>query len=105
MQVRPFSAIKQVYGESDITAYGGVAAGGKTATFPATEFDSYVPVSDHPEYPSASACFCAALGTALKLWFDTNELNAEVRFLLECADVLLFKRQLRREPEYVHSVV
>ena len=79
LQVRPFSAIKQVYGDGDITAYGGIEAGGKTATYSAVEFDSYVPVSDHPEYPSGSACFCAAFAESMRLWYDTDELNAAVR--------------------------
>ena len=77
--MRPFSAIKYVYGSSVITAYGGVAAGGKTATYPAEEYDSFIPVSDHPEFPSASACFCYAFSQALRLWFDSDELGAVVR--------------------------
>ena len=42
---------------------------------PASQWQSYIPVADHPEYPSASTCTCAAHGEAARLFFDSDELG------------------------------
>ena len=54
--VRPFSAIRAIYGDEPVTAWGGPGKG--TVELPAKNWESYLAVADHPEYPSASACFC-----------------------------------------------
>ena len=71
--VRPFSAIRHLYGNSPVTAWGGPGRG--TQSIPATLWRSYIPVSDHPEYPSASAGFCAAHAELAQLYLGSDVLN------------------------------
>lgn len=76
--VRPFTAIPYVFGTDPVTAWGGPGKG--TVELPATNWTSYLPVADHPEYPSASACLCRAHATVLQHVTGTNELGWEVPF-------------------------
>ena len=76
--VRPFSAIAHVYGDEMVSGWGGPGMG--TMDIPASQWQSYLPVSDHPEYPSASTCACAAHGQAARHFFGTDELNWTVTF-------------------------
>lgn len=57
--VRPFSAIHYLYGQRPVTAWAGPGVG-TVSDLPGKEWKSYLEPADHPEYPSASACFCAA---------------------------------------------
>lgn len=57
--VRPFSAIGHIYGDNPVTAWGGPGQG-TVADLPASHWKSYLEEADHPEYPSASSCFCRA---------------------------------------------
>jgi hypothetical protein len=57
--VRPFSAIRFLYGDKNVTAWGGPGKG-TVGNISGNEWESYLPVADHPDYPSGSACFCAA---------------------------------------------
>lgn len=74
--VRPFSAIRFIYGDDDVTAWAGPGQG--TATLPASEWKSYLEEADHPEYPSASSCFCAAHAQAARLYLGSDTLNYDV---------------------------
>jgi hypothetical protein len=76
--VRPFSAISFAYGTSNVTAWGGPGVG--TTTLPANQWKSYLRNQPHPEYPSGSACFCAAQAQAIRRFTGTDELNFEVHF-------------------------
>ena len=76
--VRPFTAIHREFGEDIVTAWGGPGLG--TRRIPGSEWKSYLEEADHPEYPSASACFCTALAQAMRKWFGTNELEFTVEF-------------------------
>lgn len=76
--VRPFTAVEHVYGDEMITAWGGPGMG--ATEMPASQWQSYIPVADHPEYPSASTCSCAAHGQAARHFFGTDELNWSVTF-------------------------
>lgn len=76
--VRPFSAVRHVYGDELVTAWGGPGMG--TMEIPASQWRSYVPTSDHPEYPSASTCGCYAHGQSLRRYFGTDELNWTMPF-------------------------
>ena len=71
--MRPFSAIRHVYGNATLTAWGGPNKG--TTDIPANEWRSYQPVGDHPEYPSASACFCASVAQAMRCYLGSDELE------------------------------
>ena len=76
--VRPFSAIAHVYGDELVTAWGGPGMG--TTEIPASQWQSYIPASDHPEFLSASTCACAASGQAARHFFGTDELGWSVTF-------------------------
>jgi hypothetical protein len=72
--VRPFSAIKYLYGDKPVTAWGGPMKGTIT-NLPADQWRSYIPVADHPEYPSASACLCATVAQAMRCYLGSDELG------------------------------
>ena len=74
--VRPFSAIRHIYGSTPVEAWGGPGQG--TQTIPANRWRSYLEEADHPEYPSASACFCAAHAQAGRLWMQSDALGFPV---------------------------
>ncbi len=71
--VRPFSAVRHVYGDDTITAWGGPGMG--TVDLPANEWRPYLNTADHPEYPSGSASFCAAHAQASRLYLGTDDLG------------------------------
>lgn len=71
--VRPFSAIKHIYRHKLVNAWGGPGAG--TTLLPANHWKSYLEEADHPEYPSASTCFCAAHAQSARLYLGSDTLN------------------------------
>ncbi len=75
--VRPWTAISYVYGDQKVTAWGGPGMG-TVSDLPANQWTSYLPVADHPEYPSGSAAFCAAHAYVMQKWFNSDELNWSV---------------------------
>ena len=77
--VRPYSAIRYIYGDSPVIAWGGPGVG--TISIPANEWKSYLEEADHPEYPSASACFCNAHTSSARLYLGTDNLNWTVPVL------------------------
>ncbi len=70
--VRPFSAIQYLYGEQPVAAWGGPGQG-TVYDLPASEWKSYLEEADHPEYPSASTCFCAAHAQAARLYLPGGD--------------------------------
>jgi hypothetical protein len=72
--VRPFSAIFYLYGDQPVTAWGGIGKGTVT-DLPAKEWRSYTNTADHPEYPSGSACFCAAYAQAQRRFLGSDTLG------------------------------
>ncbi|WP_139559104.1 vanadium-dependent haloperoxidase [Methylotetracoccus oryzae] len=85
--VRPMTAVRHVYGDRTITAWGGPGKG--TQRLPANEWQSYLQTPDHPEYPSGSSCFCAAEAQATRRLLGSDELGWQV---------LVPKGQSRIEP-------
>ena len=71
--VRPFSAIRHIYRDSPIEAWRGPGLG--TGTMRGSEWKSYLPNADHPEYPSASACFCAAHAQSGRLFLESDVID------------------------------
>ena len=71
--VRPFSAIRYLYGDDPVMAWGGPGQG--TVAIPASQWQAYLGVADHPEYPSGSACFCAAHAQASRRYLGTDTLG------------------------------
>jgi hypothetical protein len=74
--VRPFTAVNYLYGASRVTAWGGPGKG--TVVMPGSEWTSYLGVADHPEYPSGSACFCAAHAQASRRFLGTDNFGWSV---------------------------
>lgn len=72
--VRPFSAIGYIYGDQQVTAWGGPGKG-TVSDLKASDWSSYLPVADHPEYPSASASFCAAHAKTSRLFLGSDTLG------------------------------
>lgn len=75
--VRPFSAIAHVYGDRPVTAWGGPGRGTVT-DLPASQWAEYVPVADHPEYPSISTTACEAHAQAARRFLQSDALNWSV---------------------------
>jgi hypothetical protein len=72
--VRPFSAIRFLYGDAPITAWGGPGQGTVT-DLPASQWRGYLRVADHPEYPSGSTGFCEAHAQASRRYFGDDHLG------------------------------
>lgn len=72
--VRPVSAVRHVYGSRPVTAWGGPGRG-TVNDIPATEWRSYLPTGDHPEYPSGSALLCGAASQAARRYFGDDVLD------------------------------
>lgn len=77
--VRPFSAIAFLYRDHPVTAWGGPGQG-TVDDIPGSQWTSYLNVADHPEYPSASASFCAAHAQASRLYLGSDILGWSVPF-------------------------
>jgi vanadium-dependent haloperoxidase-like protein/uncharacterized protein DUF6851 len=71
--VRPISAIRHIYGDRPVRAWGGPGRG--TTDLPASQWTSYTQTADHPEYPSGSASFCAAHAQASRRFLGTDTLG------------------------------
>ena len=70
--VRPTTAIHYLYGEDPVPI--SVDAHGNAAMVPGNLWRSYLQTADHPEYPSATTCFCAAYAEAWRLYSGTDDL-------------------------------
>ena len=75
--VRPFSAIRHVYGDQHVTAWGGPGKG-TVSDLPASQWRSYLETADHAEYPSGSASFCAAHAEASRLYLGSDDFGWSV---------------------------
>ncbi len=72
--VRPFSAIHYLYENRAVTAWGGPGLGTVT-DLPGEEWRGYLNTADHPEYPSGSACFCAAHSQSSRRFLGSDTLG------------------------------
>lgn len=72
--VRPFTAIRYVYGDAYVTAWGGPGQG-TVNDLPASQWKEYLDVADHPEYPSGSAALCAAHAESARRFLGNDALN------------------------------
>ncbi len=70
--VRPFSAIHKLYRNRLVEAWGGPGKG--TVHLPGNEWESYLEEADHPEYPSATTCFCYAHAQAARQFFGDDDM-------------------------------
>ncbi|GAA2102139.1 vanadium-dependent haloperoxidase [Actinomadura alba] len=72
--VRPFSAVRHVYGRQEVRAWGGPGKG-TVDDMPANEWAAYLNVGDHPEYPSGSTTMCSAEAQAARRYFGDDVLK------------------------------
>lgn len=72
--VRPFSAVRHVYGDRKITAWGGPGIG-TVNDITGNQWASYLGVGDHSEYPSGSTTLCSAEAQATRRFFNDNVLK------------------------------
>ena len=77
--VRPFSAIRYLYANRQLTAWGGPGKG-TVHDIRGSEWQSYLKVADHPEYPSGSASFCSAHAQASRRFLGSDVLGFPVVF-------------------------
>ncbi|RKS73126.1 hypothetical protein BZB76_3810 [Actinomadura pelletieri DSM 43383] len=77
--VRPFSAIRHLYGDEKVTAWGGPGKG-TVGDITGNEWQSYLHAqsADHPEYPSATASLCQAFAAQVRRFTGTNDINISV---------------------------
>jgi hypothetical protein len=75
--VRPTSAIRYLYGDKRITAWGGPGKG-TVSDITGNEWRSYLATADHPEYPSGSASFCGAHAQATRRYLGDDQLGWSV---------------------------
>jgi uncharacterized protein DUF6851/vanadium-dependent haloperoxidase-like protein len=75
--VRPFTAIRYLYGDRAVTAWGGPGRG-TVNDIKGSEWRSYLNTADHPEYPSASAAICASQAQASRRMTGTDSLGQSV---------------------------
>ncbi|XRQ16875.1 vanadium-dependent haloperoxidase [Actinomadura welshii] len=75
--VRPFSAIRYLYGDERLTAWGGPGKG-TVDDITGKEWRSYIPTANHPEYPSASAALCLSFAEAARSYFGSDAIQIAV---------------------------
>ncbi|MCF6439128.1 vanadium-dependent haloperoxidase [Pseudoalteromonas luteoviolacea] len=76
--VRPFSAIQKLFKDNVVEAWGGPGKG--TVTMKGRDWKSYLEEADHPEYPSASTCFCYAHAQAARLYFGDDNMTFNLTY-------------------------
>jgi hypothetical protein len=75
--VRPNTAIHHLYAGRTVTAWGGPGKG-RVTDLPGTDWRPYLNQADHPEYPSGSACFCAAFAQAQRRFTGSDDFGFSV---------------------------
>ncbi|WUI01404.1 vanadium-dependent haloperoxidase [Spirillospora sp. NBC_00431] len=77
--MRPFTAVRHVYGGQRVTAWGGPGKG-KVKDLPAEDWLSYLEVGDFPEYPSGSTTIYGAVAQLGRRFFGSEEINLSWTF-------------------------
>lgn len=77
--VRPFSAIRYLYGNRPVTAWGGPGKG-TVKDLPANQWQSYLNVADHPEYPSSSTSLCATAAEVGRRFDNSDKVDISQSF-------------------------
>jgi hypothetical protein len=75
--VRPVTAIRWLYAGRTISGWAGPGAG-VVEDLPGDEWRSYLSTANHPEYPSGSACFCAAHAQASRRFLGSDAMGWSV---------------------------
>ena len=77
--VRPITAIKYLYENTTLKAWGGPGVG-PVEDMKGKDWDSYLYTGPHSEYPSGTTCFCAAQAQALRRYFNSENMNHSIAF-------------------------
>jgi hypothetical protein len=77
--VRPFTAIRFLYENTPLKAWGGPGVG-PVDDIKGREWRSYTRTPPHSEYPSGSTCFCSAQAQVLRRYFNTSFINFSIEF-------------------------
>lgn len=72
--VRPFSAIRYLYGDRRVRAWGGPGKG-TVDDITGNEWRSYLQTADHPDYPSGSAAICAGYTRAASRFLGSDQVE------------------------------
>ncbi|MFE4263137.1 DUF6851 domain-containing protein [Streptomyces sp. NPDC056883] len=72
--VRPFSAVKHVYGSNPVTAWGGPGKG-TVEDIPADQWAAYLPAGDSPDYPCGVTTLAAAEAQAARRFLGDDVLE------------------------------
>jgi len=75
--VRPITAIRYLYGDKKITAWGGPGKG-TVKDITGNEWRPYLTTADHTEYPSASSAYCMAYAQAARRFLGSDNLDITV---------------------------
>ncbi|MFI9561151.1 vanadium-dependent haloperoxidase [Nonomuraea endophytica] len=75
--VRPFSAIRYLYGDKKVTAWGGPGRG-TVNDITGNEWRSYPNTHDHSEYPSGTSANCMAYTQAARRFLGTDKIDITV---------------------------
>ena len=84
--VRPITAIRYLYGDELVTAWGGPGRG--TVELAASEWVSYVQNADHSDYPSGTTIFCSAYAQAFRRYSGSEEIENFTTVLEEGSSVI-----------------
>jgi hypothetical protein len=76
--VRPITAIRYLYGDNKVTAWGGPGQG--TVRIPANEWRGYLNTANHGEYPSGSSSICHSYAQAARLFLGSDQMTASEVF-------------------------
>ncbi len=68
--VRPITAIQHALADETFTKFDGTSVSG-------SDWKPYLNTGDHPEYPSATACFCAAQAAAWRLHISDGAVTSD----------------------------
>jgi len=77
--VRPSTAIKLLYGDKKITAWGGPGKG-TVSDITGKEWRTYLNLPAHPEYPSGSTALCGAYTQAARLFLGSDQIDISYTF-------------------------
>jgi hypothetical protein len=75
--VRPISAIRWLYENRHVTAWGGPGRG-TVSDLPGAQWRGYLRTADHPEYPSGSSALCHAHAETSRRYFGSDVLDYSV---------------------------
>jgi hypothetical protein len=67
--VRPITAIRYLYGKTNVTSFAGPGKG--TKTYSGAEWQGYLRTMPHSEFPSGTACICVAYAEWIENWLGT----------------------------------